>query len=253
VKAFFLITGSVTGRLLGLRRSIGLFVLTGSIAPLLLVLAPGRSDEWMATFYNDITVGLGFSILFPVAALVVSTAALGEERKSHTLPFLLLKPVSRWVVSLGVITAAALASFVILGAGVIASWTAAAVVTGDWSIGVSTAVAAAVQSVASAALFVPLGLVVGRAAVAGLGYLLIWEVTLGNVIEGIQASSIYRIVVSAWADLAALTPDNLETVTEVLGRVEVGVGGAVAKAAALAIISVTVTGLLLRHRDLVPE
>ena len=225
MKAFFLITRSVTGRLLGLRRSIGLFVLTGSIAPILLVLAPGRSGEWMATFYNDITVGLGFSILFPVAALVVSTAALGEERKSHTLPFLLLKPVSRWVVSLGVITAAALASFVILGAGVIASWTAAAVVTGDWSIGVSTAVAAAVQSVASAALFVPLGLVVGRAAVAGLGYLLIWEVTLGNVIEGIQASSIYRIVVSAWADLAALTPDNLETVTEVLGRVEVGVGG----------------------------
>lgn len=248
-----LITRSVTGRLLGLRRSIGLFVLTGSIAPLLLVLAPGRSGEWMATFYNDITVGLGFSILFPVAALVVSTAALGEERKSHTLPFLLLKPVSRWVISLGVITAATLASFVILGAGVIASWTAAAVVTGDWSIGVSTAVAAAVQSVASAALFVPLGLVVGRAAVAGLGYLLIWEVTLGNVIEGIQASSIYRIVVSAWADLAALTPDNLETVTEVLGRVEVGVGGAVAKAAALAIISVIVTGWLLKHRDLVPE
>ncbi len=248
-----LITRSVTGRLLGLRRSIGLFVLTGSIAPLLLVLAPGRSGEWMATFYNDITVGLGFSILFPVAALVVSTAALGEERKSHTLPFLLLKPVSRWAISLGVITAAALASFVILGAGVIASWTAAAVVTGDWSIGVSTAVAAAVQSVASAALFVPLGLVVGRAAVAGLGYLLIWEVTLGNVIEGIQASSIYRIVVSAWADLAALTPDNLETVTEVLGRVEVGVGGAVAKAAALAIISVIVTGWLLKHRDLVPE
>lgn len=253
MKAFLLITRSVTGRLLGLRRSIGLFVLTGSIAPILLVLAPGRSGEEVAAFYNDITVGLGFSILFPVAALVVSTAALGEERKSHTLPFLLLKPVSRWVISLGVIAAATLASFVILEAGVIASWIAAAAVTGDWSIGLSTTVAAAVQSVTSAALFVPLGVVVGRAAMVGLGYLLIWEVTLGNVIEGIQASSIYRIVVSAWADLAALAPDNLETVTEVLGRVEVGVGGAVAKATALAIISVTVTGWLLRDRDLVPE
>lgn len=253
MRAFLLITRSVTGRLLGLRRSIGLFVLTGSIAPILLVLAPGRSDEEVAAFYNDITVGLGFSILFPVAALVVSTASLGEERKSHTLPFLLSKPESRWVISLGVITAAALASFVILGAGVIASWMAAAIVTGDWSIGVSTTVAAAVQSVASAALFVPLGLVVGRAAMLGLGYLLLWEVTLANVIEGIQASSIYRIVVSAWADLAAMTPDSLETVAEVLGRVEVGVGGAVAKATALAIISVIITGWLLKHRDLVPE
>lgn len=253
MRSFLLIARSVTGRLLGLRRSIGLFVLTASIAPILLVLAPGRSGEEVATFYNDITVGLGLSILFPVAALIVSIGALGEERKSHTLPFLLLKPVSRWVIALAVLTAAVLASLVILGAGVVASWIVAGAVTGDWSIGLSTTVAAAVQSVASAALFVPLGLVLGRAALVGLGYLMIWELILGNVIEGIQASSIYRIVVSAWADLAALTPDNLETVNQVLGRVEVGVGGAVAKAAALAIISVAVTGLLLRHRDLVPE
>ena len=253
MRAFFLITRSVMGRLLGLRRSIGLLVLTGSIAPILLVLAPGRSDDQMTTLYNDITVGLGVSILFPVAALIVSTAALGEERKSHTLPFLLLKPVSRWVIALAVVTAAAVASFVIMQAGVLASWIAAAAVTGDWSIGVSTTVAAAVQSVASAALFVPLGLVLGRAALVGLGYLMIWELILGAVIEGIQASSIYRIVLSAWADVATMTPDNLETVNEVLGRVEPGLGGAVAKTAVLAIISVAVTGWLLRRRDLVPE
>ena len=248
-----MITRSVMGRLLGLRRSIGLFLLTGSIAPILLVLARGRSDERVVATYNDITVGLGMSILFPVAALIVSTAALGEERKSHTLPFLLLKPVPRWVTALAVVTAAALASFVILEAGVLASWIAAGAVTGEWSVGVSTTVAVAVQSVASAALFVPLGLVLGRAALVGLGYLMIWELILGDVIEGIQASSIQRIVVSAWADLATLTPDNLDTVNEVLGRVEAGVGGAVAKVTALAIISVAVTGLLLRHRDLVPE
>jgi ABC-2 type transport system permease protein len=241
------------GRLLGLRRSIGLLVLTGSIAPILLVLAPGRTDDRVVTFYNDITVGLGLSILFPVAALIVATAALGEERKSQTLPFLLLKPVSRWVIALAVVTAAALASFVILQAGVLASWIAAGALTGEWSIGVSTTVAAAVQSVASAALFVPLGLVLGRAALVGLGYLMIWEVILANVIEGIQASSIYRIVLSAWADVADMTPDNLDTVNEVLGRVEIGLGGAVAKATVLLLISVAVTGLLLRRRDLVPE
>ena len=113
--------------------------------------------------------------------------------------------------------------------------------------------AAAVQSVASAALFVPLGFVLGRAALVGLGYLMIWELILGDVIEGIQASSIYRIVLSAWADVATITPDNLETVNEVLGRVEPGLGGAVAKTAVLAIISVAATGWLLRRRDLVSE
>lgn len=253
MRSFLLITRSVMVRLLGIRRSIGLLALTASIAPILLVIAPGNSDDRVATIYNDITVGLGLSVLFPVAALVVSTAALGEERKGHTLPFLLLKPVSRWVIALAVTTAAALASFVIIQAGVLASWIVAAAVTGDWTIGVSTAVAAALQSVATAALFVPLGLVLGRAALVGLGYLMIWELILGSVIEGIQASSIYRIIVSAWADLAALSLDNLDTVTEVLGRVEIGLGGAVAKTTALAIISVAVTGLLLRHRDLVPE
>ena len=253
MRSFWLITRSVMGRLLGLRRSIGLLLLTGSIAPILLVLSPGRSDQEVATLYNDITVGLGLSILFPVAALVVSTAALGETRKAHTLPFLLLKPVSRWVIALAVVTAAALASFVILEAGALASWIAAGALSGDWSIGISTTVAAAVQSVASAALFVPLGLVLGRAALVGLGYLMIWELILGDVIEGIQASSIQRIVVSAWADLAAMTPANVDTVNEVLGRVEVGAGGAFAKATALAIVSVAATGWLLRSKDLVPE
>lgn len=253
MRSFWLIARSVMGRLLGLRRSIGLLLLTGSIAPILLVVARGRSDEEVATLYNDITVGLGLSILFPVAALVVSTAALGEERKAHTLPFLLLKPVSRWVIALAVVTAAALASFVILQAGALASWIAAGALSGDWSIGTSTTVAAAVQSVASAALFVPLGLVLGRAALVGLGYLMIWELILGDVIEGIQASSIQRIVVSAWADLAEMTPGNVDTVGEVLGRVEVGAGGAFAKATALAIISVAATGWLLRRKDLVPE
>ncbi|MXX00297.1 MAG: hypothetical protein F4Z79_01570 [Acidimicrobiia bacterium] len=253
MRAYLMITHSVTDRLLGLRRSIGLFLLTGSIAPILLVLAPGRSDEQVAASYNDITVGLGMSILFPVAALIVSTAALGEERKAHTLPFLLLKPVPRWVIALAVVTAAALVSFLVLEVGVLASWIVAGAVTGEWSIGTATTVAVAVQSVASAALFVPLGLVLGRAALVGLGYLMIWELILGDVIEGIQASSVQRIVISAWADLAKLTPDNLDTVNEVLGRVEPGVGGAFAKAAALAIISITVTGFLLRRRDLVPE
>jgi len=130
MRAYLMITHSVTDRLLGLRRSIGLFLLTGSIAPILLVLAPGRSDEQVAASYNDITVGLGMSILFPVAALIVSTAALGEERKAHTLPFLLLKPVPRWVIALAVVTAAALASFLILEVGVLASWIVAGAVTG---------------------------------------------------------------------------------------------------------------------------
>ena len=253
MKTLLLIVGATMGRLMARRRSIGMFVITGSLAPILLLLARGRPSDRAAELYNDITVGLGMSILYPVAALVVSTAALGEERKAHTLPFLLLKPVSRWVIASGVVVAAAVTSFAILEAGVLVTWLVGALMSGDWSIGFATTVAVAVQSLASAALFVPLGLILNRATLAGLSYLFIWEGILAGIIGGVQGSSIYRIVLSAWADLASMTPDNYDMVDAILGRVTIGLGGAAAKVTVLALVSIALTGMLLRHRDLVGE
>ena len=247
------ITRAVMRRLLGRRRSLWLMVMSAAPAPILFLVAQGRSADRGAEMYNDITVVLGVVILYPVVALIISTAALGEEWKNHTLPFLLVKPVSRWVIALGVVIGTALSAFLVLEAGVLLTWLAAGIVSGDWSVGVATTVAVAIQSVASAAIFVPFGLILGRATLVGLGYLLIWEGILSNVIEGIQASSISRIVLSGWADLAPMTIDTLSTVNEVLGRVEVGLGGAVAKVAVMALVSVALTGLVLRHKDLVGD
>ncbi len=253
MRAALVIARAVLGRLLARRRAVWLMLLGGSPAAILLLLSWGRFDSEAAQFYNDLTVSLGIGILYPVVALVVSTAALGEERKTRTLPFLLVKPVSRWVIALGASAAAVLASFAVLEAGVLATWLVAGFTSGDWSIGIPTTAAAAVQSLASAAIFVPLGLALNRATLAGLGYLLLWEGILAAVIEGLQGSSIYRIVLSAWADLADMTPDTYDTVNAILGRVEIGLGGAFAKAAVLIAVSVAVTGLLLRRRDLVGE
>ena len=253
MKSLLLVVGSITGRLMRRRRSIAMFFLTASLAPLIFLVALGRSDSFAAEMYNNITVSLGMSTLYPVAALVVSTAALGEERKAHTLPFLLLKPVSRRVIALGALIAAAVSSFVILQTGVLVTWLVAAVMSGEWSLGIATTLGVAVQSLASAALFVPLGLVVNRATMVGLGYLFLWEGILGAIISGIQGSSVYRIVVSAWADFAAMTPDTYDSVDQILGRVTIGAGGAIAKVAVMALISVMLTGMVLRGRDLVGE
>ena len=253
MKSLFLIVGSIAGRLMRLRRSVVMFLLTASPAPLIFLVALSRSDDFAAEMYHNVTFTLGMGTLYPVAALVVSTAALGEERKARTLPFLLMKPVSRPVIALGALIGAAISSFVILEAGVLITWLVAAIMSGDWSLGIATTVAVAVQSLASAALFVPLGLVLNRATLVGLGYLFLWEGILASIIEGIQASSIYRTVLSAWADLAAVTPDTYDGVDQILGRVTIGAGGAAAKVAAMALISVMLTGTLLRRRDLVGE
>ncbi len=253
MKSLWLVGGSIAGRLMRRRRSIAIILLTASPAGLVLLLSLGRSDEFTADVYNNITFGLGMSILYPLAALVVSTAALGEERKAYTLPFLLLKPVSRWTVALGALGAAAISSFIIMEAGVLITWLVAAVMSGDWSLGIATTAGVAVQAVASAALFVPLGLVLNRATLVGLGYLFLWEGILGSLISGIQASSVYRIVLSIWAGLAAMTPDTYDDVAEMLGRVTIGAGGAVAKVVVMALVSVVLTGALLRQRDLIGE
>ena len=253
MKALFLVVGSITGRLMRRRRSIAMFFLTGSLAPLLFFLSLGRSGSFAAEMYNNLTFGLAMATLYPVAALVVSTAALGEERKAHTLPFLLLKPVPRVVIALGALIAAAVSAFVILEAGVLVTWLVAGVMSGDWSLGIATTVGVAVQSVASAALFVPLGLVLNRATLFGLGYLFLWEGILSSFIAGIQASSIYRIVVSAWADFASMTIDTYDAVDVILGRVAIGAGGAAAKVAVMALVAVLLTASILKRRDLVGE
>ena len=253
MRALFLVVGSITGRLMRRRRSIAMFLLTASPAPLVFFLAVGRTQDYAAEMYNNVTFTLGMATLYPVAALVVSTAALGEERKTHTLPFLLLKPAPRGTIALGAFIAAAVSSFVILETGVLATWLVAAVMSGDWSLGVATTVGVAVQSLASAALFVPLGLVLNRATLFGLGYMFLWEGILSSNIEGIQASSIYRIVVSASADFASMTPDTYDSVDRILGRVTIGAGGAAAKVAVMALVSVILTGSMMRRRDLVGE
>ena len=253
MKPLLLVVGSITGRLMRRGRSLAMFLLTASLAPLIFLIGLGRSGDFAAEMYDNITSSLGMGILYPVAALVVSTAALGEERKAHTLPFLLLKPVSRTVIALGALIAAAFSSFVILEAGVLVTWLVTGAMTGEWSIGVATTVGVAIQSVASAALFVPLGLVLNRATLVGLGYLFLWEGILAALISGIQASSVYRIVLSAWADLAAMSPDTYDSVDDLLGRVAIGAGGAVAKVLVMALVSVFLTGMVLRRRDLVGE
>ena len=253
MRALFLIVGSITGRLLRRRRSIAMVLLSASLAPLIILLSLGRPDDFTAEMYNNVTVGLGLGVLYPVAALVVSTAALGEERKARTLPFLLLKPVSRVTIALGAIIAAAISSFLILETGVLVTWVISAAMSGEWSLGIATTLGVAIQSVASAALFVPLGLILNRATLVGLGYLFLWEGILGGLISGIQGSSVYRIVVSAWADLAAMSPDTYDAVNAILGRVTIGKGGAIAKVAVMALVSVMLTANFLRRRDLVGE
>ena len=251
--AFGLIVRSTVSRLLRRRRVIGMTFLTGATAPMLFSVAFGRSDEEILEIYQFLTIVLGMALAFPIASIIVGTAAFGEERKAHTLPFLLLKPVSRLLIAAGVTVGAAVSSFVVMFTGVALTWLAAVSFTGAWNIGWPTTIAIMIQAIASAALFVPLGLLFSRATLVGLAYLFIWEIILTSVVTGFIASSIYRITVSGYADLAELSPEVFSEVDEILNTVAIGAGGAFAKVLVMAAISIALTTIILRSRDLAEE
>lgn len=251
--AYTLIVRSTLSRLLRRRRVLGLTILTGAPAPILLLVAWGQSNLDVLEIYQGLTILLAMMLAFPIASIVLSTAALGEERKAHTMPFLVLKPVSRSVIAAAVTTAAALASFVVMGIGVAMTWLVAAFFTGSWTVGWAATVAISVQAISTAALFVPIGLLVSRATLVGLAYLFIWETILTAVVAGFSASSTVRITLSAYADLASITPNIHSDLDELLGNVTIGVGGAFAKVLVLAAISIAITAAILRRRDLAEE
>ena len=253
--AVVLIARSTTRRLLRTKRVIGLSLLTGATAPILLLLSFGRNDLEVLEFYHGLTVIFGMILAYPIAAIVLSTAALGEERKEHTMPFLTLKPVPRPTIAAAVILSAAIAAFTLMSSGSVATWIVLGLFTGEWGVLWPTSVANAVASLGAAAVFTPLGLLWSRATLAGLAYLFIWETIIAGIVSGITASSLYRIAITAYAAFAQLPPDIAEGIEDILGngRLQPGAGGAFAKVFVLCAISVFATAALLRIRDLAEE
>ena len=251
--SFVLILRSTMIRLLRWRRVIGLTILTGATAPMLLLISWGKSDGEVLEFYHGLTITIGMVLAFPIAAIIICTAALGEERKARTMPFLILKPVPRMTIAAAVTTAAILTSFVVMAIGAGLTWLVAAAFTGSWSVGVGATVSIAITAMSQAALFVPIGFLISRATLVGLAYLLIWETILTTAVSGFSGSSTYRIALSAYADVATVDSGVADALNEALGKVVVGAGGALAKVIVMVLISIALTTTLLRRRDLVEE
>lgn len=244
---------NVVRRLLRPRRLAGLAVLTSLAGIVLFFGSIGIDSDRVVSRFEIVTTTLLMIVALPITALVLSSAAFGEERKSHTMPFLVLKPTPRWIIALAVTLAAVVATIVTGGVGVLITWLVGAVFSGQGDIGLGTAAALLVAAMGYAAFFVPLGLMVSRSTIAGLAYIFIWESIIGAFVTGVAASSMYRTALSASAALTTMTPDGLEAVEDILGPVAVGAGGAFAKVTVLLILSVAVTTLWLRYVDLAQE
>jgi ABC-2 type transport system permease protein len=145
-----------------------------------------------AEFLVDLFRELIVPTLLPIVVLLPATAAFGNELEDGTLPYLLMKPVSRLRLVLGKYAAVLLVTVPALLAGLVVT-TLVASRGPDARDLERILVAMAGASVAAAALlsavFVLVSLVVPRSLLAGMIYIFAWESLLGRFLPGVRAIS----------------------------------------------------------------
>lgn len=197
------------------------------------------------TLYSDILATVGFS--YAIAVLILTVAVLREERDSGTLPYIYMRPISRLSLAGSSVLAGIAAAFT-LGFG---GWLMTVLATAALGVPLSVAMPGIVQFLAAgvgyAAVFVPLGYLVPRSILVGLGYIVIVESILANVVTGLAQLSIWRIALSIYSDFAAGWGG--EAATQILGPVTPGVGGGFAKLAVVLILGLGVLTWALNKRD----
>ncbi|MCZ7533542.1 MAG: ABC transporter permease [Acidimicrobiia bacterium] len=233
---------------LPLKRTIlfGLLELTPAL--LFVLSAENRTGE--AAFDTLVEVGASsyFALLVPVVALVLGASALGSERRDQTLSFIVLRPIRRSVVGATKILATACAAIAINAVGAVALWAVFSIQHHtDADILVGLLVGMAVAVVAYVSIIVPLGFVTDRAVVIGLGFLLVFENGVVFALPGLATLSPWRIGAAAFGGITTQAQPILDNI---VGNLTISTGGSVFTALIYLAVGVSLTGLLLAHRDL---
>jgi hypothetical protein len=202
------------------------------------------ADSELPELFTDIISSVGYT--YAIAALILTVATLRDERDSGTLPYIYMRPIPRLGMAAQSIVAGTAAALVIGVGGWLAAVAASLAVGGGLSLPLPSLALFAGAAVGYAAVFVPLGYLVPRSLLVGLGYIIVLETILANVVTGLAQFSIWRIALSIYAGLE----DRFgEVALETLGPVTIGVGGGVLKLTAVVLLGLGVLTWALNRRD----
>ncbi len=243
---FLAIVRMTLRQLLGGKRLIVLGLLGVLPAVVIWATTGNRSAATAFQDFNEIAIPILFLIVLPITSLVLGSAALGDERRDGTLSFLLVRPLRR-----STITGAKLAAAWIAAAGVTAASgaltsAAASVRSSDWSTLVPTIVGVSVAAACYTAVFMVLGHLTSRAVLIGLVYVFIWESGVSAAAPSLANVSLFRIGLTAYA---GMLPESQRYLSEPLGSLAPGAGGAAAKALVIGAVAILAAASLLRRRD----
>ena len=200
------------------------------------LLARAVDDTRDVAFANVAAEGI-FSLMMPIAALIIGDAVLGAEVRAGTFHFTWLSPAPTWQIVLGRWLGGALVAVVTIAP----ASALAAVVAGSSSSAGPAFLAAAVGSVTYIALFVAIGSITQRTAVWSLAIVFLVERLLGAALTGIAQIS------PTW-ESRAIFVGLLDDPPNRLVRDGIPQGwSAVARLAIVTAISLAVANWRLRH------
>jgi len=184
--------------LLGRRRIllVGLLALAPLGVSAVLALGGGLGTAIQVT--RDLYASLIMATVVPLIALILGTTAIGAEIDDGTVVHLLAKPVGRAWIILAKLVVAAAAGVVLCGSSVLLS---GALLVGLEAPGLLLGMLAGALTavIAYTAVFVTLSVWTGRALVAGLAYVLLWEGFIASLFSGTRLLSIreYGLAIAA--------------------------------------------------------
>jgi ABC-2 type transport system permease protein len=185
-------------QLLGRRRTL-LLVLLAALPPLLALIFRAAGELDVASYTENVFDPVSMTIVLPLSAVLFGTGAFGAETDEGTILYLLAKPISRWAIVTAKAFAAALLTMALTVASVFVAGLIELVPAGSAGVSATEAqmVAMVVGSLCYVALFIPVSLLTRRALVVGIGYTLIWEGALSNLLPGIANLSIRQYALGA--------------------------------------------------------
>jgi ABC-2 type transport system permease protein len=241
----------VTARhLLGGRRILGLAAIGLVPAIIMWFTSRGATIASALQRYHEAPLAVVMAIVLPVVTIVLAAGALGDERRGHTLSFLLVRPVSRPLIVTAKLMSAWLCSLLVVGASAAITTAILGLRTGEWSALVPSLVAVAVGTAAYTAVFLVAGHITSRAVLAGLVFVFVWESGIAFALAQFANASPYRIGLTAYV---GLLPEARGDLAIPLGSLAPGAGGAIAKALVLAALAVLASTWLLRRSDATAE
>jgi ABC-2 type transport system permease protein len=186
-------------------------------------------DEFTTGVFDVVSM----KIVMPLSAVLFGCGAFGAESDEGTIAYLMAKPLPRWRIVLAKATAAGLLATGISALSILAAALVDVVPAGSRGVEATWAYLGAmvVGSVAYVALFLALSLFTRRALVIAIGYILVWEGTLTDMLPGIANLSVRQFALGVADGISKLhvEPARLPPTTAlILATVLIVVGLAVA-------------------------